>query len=107
MTGRHHRGFSVASRDELIGATWVGSMETTYAKLVHTFGEPDSFSRGSATQWFIKTPRGELARIYDANYDDAVGCPLGRYAWRVSGYRLDVVDDIKSALGASAVASHP
>lgn len=52
---------------DIIGTGLKGHVETTYAKLVETFGEPNSPTDGCKIQarWAITTPNGDVITIYD------------------------------------------
>jgi hypothetical protein len=73
-----------------------GYVNTTYAKLVEVFGEPNLFEDSKVTcEWNIKFSDGTIASIYDYKENET---PLEQYDWHVGGFNKYAVERVKQTL---------
>jgi len=70
--------------------SYMGSVNTTYSRLVEIFGRPNSYSGDGKTnsEWVIKFDNGEIATIYD--YKEPI-TPTDDYDWHIGGHKRWVV----------------
>jgi hypothetical protein len=81
---------------ELDMSSLQGYVNTTYAKLIDVFGEPNRYSDGKVTcEWNIKFADGTIASIYDYKEDET---PLDQYNWHVGGFNADAVKRVSETL---------
>jgi hypothetical protein len=69
---------------------------TTRARIVQAFGPPnaplsDSSTGKTLNGWLLKTPKGEIAAIYDERSDSSL--------WHIGAVRLSTAEEIGEALG--------
>ena len=88
--------------------TWLqGYVNTTYKKLVETFGEPTNFCGDKTTvEWELH--REYAGRMYRVTiYDYKTGyTPSGPYDWHIGGTEPIVVDLIKRELNKEKYCKH-
>lgn len=74
----------------------MGYVDTTYAGLVDTFGEPTTNGDGykSRAQWILRTPSG-VAYIYDYKENQPIEDVI---EWHVGGNDPYVVEHVRDAL---------
>lgn len=91
---------------DICGTHLQGYIETTYAKLVETFGPPNSEHDGYKTQaeWAMLTPTGHVVTIYDYKQGDCYrgegnGTPAEEVtSWHIGGHIPDVVAWVEARL---------
>ena len=73
--------------------SFLGEVNTTYARLVEVFGEPLSGSGDGKvnSEWIIKFANGEVATIYD--WKEPV-TPTDDYNWHIGGNKRWVVAQV-------------
>jgi hypothetical protein len=85
-------------------STWLQDhVDTTYARLVDVFGEPDAGDGEKVdAEWVLETPAG-VCTIYNYKdgyaYNGAAGTPVERITdWHIGGTTPDVVQYVREAL---------
>ena len=70
--------------------SFVGEVNTTYARLVEVFGQPLSGSGDGKvnSEWIIKFADGNVATIYDWKLPET---PTDDYNWHIGGHKRWVV----------------
>ena len=95
--------FKKASQEEVIGTHLMGYIETSYARLVEEFGEPEDGEYKIDAMWFLKFEDGTIATIY--NYKDGYNYLgiKGREVesirdWHVGGFSKDAVERVREMI---------
>jgi hypothetical protein len=78
------------------GTSLMDYVETTFASLLETFGEPTTNGDGYKVrvEWILETPIG-VATIYDWKESNALA---NTRDWHIGGTHTDVVDYVRYAL---------
>lgn len=86
-----------------LGGGRQGFVETTYARLLEVFGEPQAQwpdTEKTSTEWHIVFDDGTVAAIYDYWYDIQPMLMTGLYNWHIGGYGPEAVARVTETLGA-------
>ena len=84
--------------NEVDGTHLVGYVETTFAELVKTFGEPHYGESGdgkTTAEWALQFYDGTIATIYDWKEPKT---PKKKYDWHIGGHTDYAVVFVKLAL---------
>ena len=74
------------------GTSYMGSVKTTYNRLVEIFGEPHLRDGDKTTaEWVLEFQDGTIATIYDWKLSET---PTYEYNWHVGGFSKDAVDKV-------------
>ena len=75
----------------------VGTVTTTYAALVHAFGQPDRTNGDKTTaEWCLRFDDGTVASIYDWKEPST---PMGLHSWHVGGKSVKALLRVEAHLG--------
>lgn len=79
------------------GTGLVGKVTTTYAALVHVFGQPDKANGDKTTaEWRLRFDDGTVASIYDWKEPST---PMDVYDWHVGGKSVKALLRVEAHLG--------
>ena len=92
--------FESATNSQVNGTCLQGYVETTYAKLVEVFGEPQGASDKTTAEWFVQFGDGTIATIYDWKVHES---PMDKYSWHIGGFNKQAVYLVQKALEVTAI----
>ncbi|KKN62628.1 hypothetical protein LCGC14_0510390 [marine sediment metagenome] len=100
------KGFKKVAFRRAEGGSLQGRINTTYARLVKVFGQPNSKGDGYKVdvQWILQAGPGVIVTIYNwkdgKNYLGKEGLAVSRIRdWHIGGETKGVVNLIRAALG--------
>jgi hypothetical protein len=93
--------FKKAGWEAVNGTSLKGSVYTTYADLVETFGEPEAGGDKTTVEWALRFEDGTVATIYDWK---TYATPMGPYDWHIGGKSKMAEVRVTQALQQTALA---